>query len=45
VVVTNLKPRKLKGIESRGMLLTAETGDKNLSLLDPGDVPPGSVVK
>jgi methionyl-tRNA synthetase len=45
VVVTNLKPRKLKGIESRGMLLTAETGEKGLSLLDPGDVPAGSVVK
>jgi len=45
VVVTNLKPRKLKGIESRGMLLTAETGEKGLSLLDPGDVPPGSLVK
>ncbi|HYH98302.1 methionine--tRNA ligase [Hyalangium sp.] len=45
VVVTNLKPRKLKGIESRGMLLTAETGEKGLSLLDPGDVPPGSPVK
>lgn len=45
VVVTNLKPRKLKGIESRGMLLTAETGEKGLSLLDPGDVPPGSAVK
>jgi methionyl-tRNA synthetase len=45
VVVANLKPRKLKGIESRGMLLTAETGEKGLSLLDPGDVPPGSLVK
>ncbi len=45
VVVTNLKPRKLKGIESRGMLLTAETGEKGLSLLDPGDVPAGSAVK
>ncbi|MBN1206027.1 MAG: methionine--tRNA ligase [Myxococcaceae bacterium] len=44
VVVTNLKPRKLKGIESRGMLLTAEH-QGNLSLLDPGDMPPGSVVK
>jgi methionyl-tRNA synthetase len=44
VVVTNLKPRKLKGIESRGMLLTAESEGK-LSLLDPGDMPPGSVVK
>ena len=45
VVVANLKPRKLKGIESRGMLLTAESAGKGLSLLDPGDVPPGSEVK
>ncbi|MDC0708593.1 methionine--tRNA ligase [Stigmatella sp. ncwal1] len=45
VVVTNLKPRKLKGIESRGMLLTAGPGGKSLSLLDPGDLPPGSEVK
>ncbi|WP_426751105.1 methionine--tRNA ligase [Myxococcus sp. Y35] len=45
VVVANLKPRKLKGIESRGMLLTAGPGGKDLSLLDPGDVAPGSEVK
>ncbi len=45
VVVMNLKPRKLKGIESRGMLLTAGPGGKELSLLDPGDMPPGSEVK
>ena len=45
VVVTNLKPRKLKGIESRGMLLTAGPGGKELSLLEPGDMPPGSEVK
>ncbi|AKQ67301.1 Methionyl-tRNA synthetase [Myxococcus hansupus] len=45
VVVANLKPRKLKGIESRGMVLTAGPGGKELSLLDPGDVAPGSEVK
>ncbi|GHG73103.1 methionine--tRNA ligase [Comamonas sp. JC664] len=45
VVVANLKPRKLKGIESRGMVLTAGPGGKDLSLLDPGDVAPGSEVK
>ncbi|MFB1479663.1 methionine--tRNA ligase [Corallococcus sp. RDP092CA] len=45
VVVANLKPRKLKGIESRGMLLTAGSGGKDLSLLDPGDVAPGADVK
>ena len=45
VVVTNLKPRALKGIESRGMLLTAGAGGKDLVLLDPGDQPPGAEVK
>lgn len=45
VVVANLKPRPLKGIESRGMVLTAGTGGKDLLLLDPGDVPPGAEVK
>ncbi|MCY0996252.1 methionine--tRNA ligase [Myxococcus sp. MISCRS1] len=45
VVVANLKPRSLKGISSRGMLLTAGPGGKDLSLLDPGNVPPGSDVK
>ncbi|MCA3013454.1 MAG: methionine--tRNA ligase [Myxococcaceae bacterium] len=45
VVVANLKPRALKGIESRGMILTAGRGGKDLVLLDPGDVPPGAEVK
>ncbi len=45
VVVANLKPRPLRGIESRGMILTAGKGGKDLVLLDPGDVPPGSEVK
>lgn len=45
VVVMNLKPRALKGIESKGMLLTAGPGGKDLVLLDPGEVAPGSDVK
>lgn len=45
VVVANLKPRPLKGIESRGMILTAGKGGKDLLLLDPGDVAPGTEVK
>ncbi|HYV49469.1 MAG TPA: methionine--tRNA ligase [Myxococcaceae bacterium] len=45
VVVANLKPRTLRGIESRGMILTAGPGGKDLSLLDPGAMPPGSEVK
>ena len=45
VVVANLKPRPLRGIESRGMLLTAGPGGAELTLLDPGAMPPGSAVK
>ncbi len=45
VVVTNLKPRTMRGIESRGMLLAAGGGGKDLSLVDPGPLPPGAEVK
>ncbi len=45
VVVANLKPRALKGIESRGMILTAGPGGKELVLLDPGSVAPGTEIK
>ena len=45
VVVANLKPRALKGVESRGMILTAGSGGKDLVLLDPGAMPPGADVK
>ncbi len=45
VVVMNLKPRALKGIESRGMILTAGPGGQDLVLLDPGAMAPGAEVK
>lgn len=35
MVLTNLKPRKIKGIESQGMLLLAEKKDGKLSLMQP----------
>jgi methionyl-tRNA synthetase len=35
VVVVNLAPRKMKGIESQGMILTAEDSDGKLRLLKP----------
>ena len=45
VVVINLAPRKMKGIESQGMILTAEDKDGNLRLLKPEEaVSPGSSV-
>jgi methionyl-tRNA synthetase len=45
IVVTNLAPRKMKGIESQGMILTAEDADGKLRLLKPEEyVSPGSSV-
>ena len=45
VVVVNLAPRKMKGIESQGMILTAEDRDGKLRLLRPEEaVNPGSSV-
>jgi methionyl-tRNA synthetase len=45
IVVTNLAPRKMKGIESQGMILTAEDSDGKLQLLKPENpVHPGSNV-
>ncbi len=44
VIVANLKPAKIRGIESEGMLLCAKSG-KNLKLIAiDGDVPSGSSV-
>ncbi len=47
VVVANLKPAKLMGVESNGMVLAASVGEAGTPvLLDvPADVPPGSKVK
>lgn len=44
-VVTNLAPRKMKGIESQGMILYA-VGTETLTTLEPGaEVPPGTSVQ
>jgi methionyl-tRNA synthetase len=47
VVVTNLEPAKLMGVESEGMLLAASTEDgSKLTLITTlADIPPGSRVK
>jgi methionyl-tRNA synthetase len=43
--IANLAPRKMMGIESQGMILSAEDADGKLRLLKPGeDVAPGSTV-
>lgn len=44
VVVTNLEPARLRGVESRGMLLAAQDGDDVVLLTVGGDVSPGSPV-
>lgn len=44
--VANLAPRKLRGIESQGMILSAEDADGKLVVITPAnDVAPGSEVK
>lgn len=46
VLVANLKPVKLRGELSQGMILAAATDDDSLlSLVDPGNLPTGSQVR
>jgi methionyl-tRNA synthetase len=48
VVVTNLEPRKMRGLESKAMLLAAtwtDEGERKVVILTTdGDVPPGATV-
>ena len=45
-IVANLEPRKIKGIESKGMILMAEDKDGKLVLVSPlGKVSNGSIIK
>ena len=45
VVLVNLEPRMLKGVESQGMLLAADDNGTPVLLSPDREVPPGSVVK
>ena len=45
IVIANLKPAKLRGIESRGMLLAASDGEGKLVLAAAPDIASGSRVK
>lgn len=45
IVIANLKPAKLRGIESRGMVLAASDGEGNLVLADAAGIASGSKVK
>jgi methionyl-tRNA synthetase len=44
IVVTNLKPAVIRGVESNGMLLAATKGKKLTLVTVDGDIPPGSKV-
>jgi methionyl-tRNA synthetase len=45
VVVDNLEPANIRGVESKGMVLAAQDG-KTLSLLTPDkEISPGAIVK
>ncbi len=44
-VIANLAPRKIMGVESQGLILTAEDHDGTLKILQPGaPVAPGSTI-
>ncbi len=45
IVVNNLAPAVLRGVESQGMLLAARAGDKVVLLTTEKDVGPGSRVQ
>ena len=46
MVIVNLAPRKMAGLESQGMILVAEDTDGNLALMTPEkkDFPAGSEI-
>lgn len=45
IVVTNLEPAKLRGVESQGMILAASDGDRTVLLRPDDAVAVGSVVR
>lgn len=45
VLVANLEPRMMMGLESQGMLLAASFEDKPVFLTVPTEVPPGTKIR
>jgi methionyl-tRNA synthetase len=45
IVVANLKPAQLRGVESQGMLLAADSGDRAVVIFAPENAVPGSKVR
>ncbi len=44
IVVANLQPAKIKGVESNGMLLAAKSGKSLVLLTTDSDIPPGAKI-
>ena len=44
VLLANLAPRKIRGVESNGMLLAAGEGETLKLTTVPGDMPPGTAI-
>jgi len=44
LILANLKPAQLRGIESAGMILASDRKDGRVVTVDPGDAKPGDVV-
>ena len=44
-LVANLKPARIRGVESQGMLLAADLGGKPILATFDEDVPPGTPVR
>lgn len=45
IVVANLKPAKIRGVESNGMLLAGEADGRIIVLGPQGDLPPGTPIR
>lgn len=45
IVVTNLKPAKLRGVESNGMILSADTPDGGIKVVFADDIPVGGKLR
>jgi methionine--tRNA ligase beta chain len=44
-ILVNLEPRKLRGVESQGMILAVDVDGKPIMLIPDKEVPPGSMVR
>ena len=45
IVLTNLKPKKIYGHISQGMLLAADVNGKPVLIIPEKEVPPGSIIR